>query len=649
MRPILALAAALMIGFSISPVGAQEPPASAYNNVMEQRLTVEQVRRDVAIAESAYSSIHPGYTRYADALELRKGWAAIVSEAEKQGGMTLPEFYLATQLVLTRIRCDHTKAELPATLKQARAGQPLYLPFRWTLVEGRGIVDSSSDGTGLRRGDEILAIDGRPLETVISDVAAYVPVDGYTDWSRNGGITQSGEFMGGAVDHFGMLLWETGPQALLSVKSADGATRDVSVGRISFEDWSALATTGSSEFKDAITFERIGEKAAYLSVDTFVNYRAPVSPQDLYGPVFEALRNEGRDTLILDLRRNGGGSTDASQGLIANLIATQRPIKREMRIATLDHAPWEGMLRTWDQRAINPDPRGFIKNEDGSYTLRDGIMDETAPVSPTDVAFNGRLLILTSADNSSGSTNLIAHLASRSNTVTIGERTGGSAEGPTAGVVFFLTLPESGVVARIPMFRQWNNVDSFEEGMGVTPDEVVPMTVAAYRMGADPALDRAKQVAATPYNRKVAAAEINTATIADFAALEGENWKGQLDYLNYGSDDRSTIPVRMVAEAPQGRMMPYGFLYPGEEEKNANDAVRISRDGSRLNGMAIIERKYDATGALVLVALTEGRDDNRPADIRLTYSIAPNSFTVRKDVRFADGEYFNRNEYRLTR
>jgi len=63
----------------------------------------------------------------------------------------------------------------------------------------------------------------------------------------------------------------------------------------------------------------------------------------------------------------------------------------------------------------------------------------------------------------------------------------------------------------------------------------------------------------------------------------------------------------------------------------------------------IIRRFRDEDGALVLVTQIRASDANEPADVRLTYTIAPRSFSVRKDVRFEGGEFFNRNEYRLTR
>ncbi|WP_298307872.1 hypothetical protein [uncultured Erythrobacter sp.] len=54
-------------------------------------------------------------------------------------------------------------------------------------------------------------------------------------------------------------------------------------------------------------------------------------------------------------------------------------------------------------------------------------------------------------------------------------------------------------------------------------------------------------------------------------------------------------------------------------------------------------------GGLVLVIQGKGSDDNRPADIRVTYEIGEAAFVTRKDVRFDGGEFLNRNEYHLIR
>ena len=77
----------------------------------------------------------------------------------------------------------------------------------------------------------------------------------------------------------------------------------------------------------------------------------------------------------------------------------------------------------------------------------------------------------------------------------VGAPTGGSAEGVTANVLLFLRLPESGFLARIPGQRIYNNVASFEPGMGVRPDvEIIPSADDAFA-GRDVVLERAVALA----------------------------------------------------------------------------------------------------------------------------------------------------------
>lgn len=478
-------------------VGGEAPSEAAELNPVDAGavLTPAQVKSDLALAEEAFERVHPGYTRYASQDEMQSAWASIVSKAEADGGMPLGDFYLEVNQALTTIRCDHTKAELPRSMRNARKGQPLYLPLRWEWIEGRGLIESAMSGVDVSYGEEILSIDGRPLAEAVKAVSRYIPVDGYTEWSRRSGISQSLEFMGGGVDHFGAILWDVPETATLTVRGSSGETREVTMPRISFKDWTDLGAKSEANFKDAVTYKRLADGVGYLSVDTFVNYRDPVKPKTIYRPIFKAMRDEGVKTLILDLRRNGGGSSDAQYGLLANLIdAPYQPIK-EMRAKTLDLDGIRPYLWTWDSRALDPNPLGFSKNDDGTYALRSFVSDDLKKVRPARYAFEGKLIVLTSDTNSSGSTNMSAWLKELDRAVFVGEKTGGSAEGVTAGLQFTLTLPTSGVRMRLPFFHLFNNVSEFEEGLGISPDIAAPMTVEAFRAKRDPALEMALSVA----------------------------------------------------------------------------------------------------------------------------------------------------------
>ncbi|MEM1197244.1 MAG: S41 family peptidase [Pseudomonadota bacterium] len=493
----LAAGAALFLTFHAA-TEAQTESAKMKHVAANAVMTPEQVERDLALAEEAFSRVHPGYTRYASADEMKASWANILAEAQSKGGLPLGDFYLAVNRALTQIRCDHTKADLPISIRDARKGQPLYLPMRWEWIEGRGVIDVAAPSFDAERGDEIIAVDGRPLSEIVEDIKPYIPVDGYTEWSRSGEVGQSLEFMGGGVDHFGALLWDVPEQAEITLRGPDGETRTITTPRISFTEWSDLGRASAANFKDAVSFQKLDESVGYLRVDTFVNYRDPVKPKEIYQPIFKAMREDGLTTLILDLRRNGGGSSDAQYELLANLLeAPHRPIK-EMRVKTIDLDGIRPYLWTWDSRALDPNPLGFSKNEDGTYALRRFVSSDLKTVKPAKYRFTGKIIVLTGPMNSSASTNTAALLKDLGRAVLVGERTGGSAEGATAGLQFTLTLPESGVRMRLPFFFMINNVSGFERGLGVSPDIDAPMTLDAFRAGRDPALEMAKSIARSP-------------------------------------------------------------------------------------------------------------------------------------------------------
>ena len=141
-----------------------------------------------------------------------------------------------------------------------------------------------------------------------------------------------------------------------------------------------------------------------------------------------------------------------------------------------------------------------------------------------------------------------------------------------------------------------------------------------------------------------------TASMDDFRMLEGKGWDGSLSYLNYGSDERSTIPVKLEITILDDQTMQYAIQYPGEEQYNAKESLKISNDGTLIDGYIITARALEPDGTLVLTAQGRGRDDGRTADIQMVYFISENAFRIRKNVRFHQDEtFFNRNEYNFSR
>ena len=119
------------------------------------------------------------------------------------------------------------------------------------------------------------------------------------------------------------------------------------------------------------------------------------------------------------------------------------------------------------------------------------------PRKPAPGAFQGRLTVLTSPINASGATMLIAKLRDMGRATLIGGPCGGSADGATAGRIFNLKLPASGITVRIPVAFNQMNVDRFDADGGLQPDQLVEPTVEDFRLGRDRVLQDALQLLET--------------------------------------------------------------------------------------------------------------------------------------------------------
>lgn len=145
-----------------------------------------------------------------------------------------------------------------------------------------------------------------------------------------------------------------------------------------------------------------------------------------------------------------------------------------------------------------------------------------------------------------------------------------------------------------------------------------------------------------------------TATRADIDRLAGPGWAGTLTYRDYTTEARTTIKaaplvLRLVDAADGGAQWDFRMAYADEPHANSGDTLRLSADGRRLRGAAIVERQPLSDGRLRLVTEQEGRDNERPATIRTVYVIGERAASLQKLVRYEGGDYFERHIYEWLR
>ena len=135
----------------------------------------------------------------------------------------------------------------------------------------------------------------------------------------------------------------------------------------------------------------------------------------------------------------------------------------------------------------------------------------------------------------------------------------------------------------------------------------------------------------------------------DFLAIEGD-WVGTLTYTDYSSGMPTVIAANASVTLTSDNRIDYTISYPDEPWEDSESTMIISKDGRLLDGHVVSERVDTEDGTLIVRTQFRGEDDNRPADIRLTYGLTETDFYIRKDVRFDDSDsYLRRNTYEFRR
>ncbi|MEM6732282.1 MAG: S41 family peptidase, partial [Myxococcota bacterium] len=418
----------------------QRPTAESAKASVEEpagisTLTAKEVAEDVALLLDVMRSVHPGYTRYAnpenpELLAAHDAAVQALKDLAGSGASTL-SLYQSVSRYAASLRCDHTKTEYPEAYTEWRRSHPSHLPFR-ILTDGAEMrVFSAALVSALSPGDRIDAFDGIPTPEVISRIGELISVDGYTEHARPHRLESDSDLMGSALDHYLPALFGDRESLPLNVTRLGGGQATVTVPLITFEEWKTLPGPGGTyraDFSNAVFLNFPTPGVATLRIDSFVNYRNPMDPEAIYRSVLANLRGRDVQSLIIDLRQNGGGSDRPMVELIRALARAPFVPQRPSQVATLDLKRFAPHLGTWDPRALEPDPSQFRALDTGFYEQIPGPADfHLQELAPAPNAFAGDVILLLGYSNASGVTHLASKLVDMGRVITVGEPTGGSA------------------------------------------------------------------------------------------------------------------------------------------------------------------------------------------------------------------------------
>jgi hypothetical protein len=451
-------------------------------------LIPSDLQSDFAIARAALLEGHAGLTRYATKAAVDLAFARV--ERSLNRPMTTIEFYRALVPIFATIACGHTELLLPKQLERRITDSLPLLPVRVFVKGKRAFILREYVGDSSLVGGEIRSINGIAASEIVRRLSLVAHGDGHTTTATarrlNEGLTFNKLLYPAAAISapFSVEIWgsESNSRSIVLPGKTSTTLRDAQ--RSLHPEDTPDSNAATFRFRDA-------DSVPVLTIRSFDDWADAVHNQRM-GPfldeVFATLERHHAQSLLLDLRENGGGDDEQAQRLVEHLLDKPFDYYSDLRMSSLSSAIFASDSRIEDAR--------FRRDRTGAYHRLDYPgLGRQAPRQPV---FAGRLIVLANGGSFSATSEAMSVLKYNRRGTFVGEEGGGGFSGNTSGFGASVVLPHSRIKIDIPRLAYYLAVSGSPPDRGVMPDVAISETVSDILAHRDPVLDAALAIARQP-------------------------------------------------------------------------------------------------------------------------------------------------------
>ena len=470
---------------------------SLSRSAAERKYGAAELREDYRLFRNILEESHPGLYWYTPKDSMDHYFEA--GEKMIRDSMREPQFRNVLSYVLSHVRCGHTTSR--ASRSFVKYGDslrnrtfPLFMKF-WpdTAVVAANI---SRPDSMIARGSVVTAIDNRPIGEIRDSLFKYMSTDGYNETHLYQSLSNRGGFSNLFFTVFGYK-----PKYKVDYTDTLGISRTQNVTVYAPVRDTTKKTPAPrppkisrrERKKQQLKFNRDlaidrNLQAGIMNLNTFAknNRLRPFFRQS-----FKKLQQENIKSLVIDLRTNGGGSVTNSN-LLTKYIS-DHPFKIADSLYALNRKSRYGSYLKgyfWNRMFMV-----FFthKKADGNYHF--GYYERKFFQPKRKNHFNGDVYVLTGGNTFSASTLFARVVKPQSNVTIVGEETGGADYGNNAWLIPDVTLPNTKVRFRLPLFRLVTDKNA-SKGRGVQPEIFAGPSVESIRKVEDYKMEVTKKIIA---------------------------------------------------------------------------------------------------------------------------------------------------------
>lgn len=467
LRWILLLILLYSVELKAQSVLPQKDPGSDLFNHTE-------LLEDINLLRSILIDAHPSLYRYNSESEIDNLFRDLVSIIKPRETET--EIYRKILEVVAKINCGHTWINASEQLSDSLWQNIERFPLKVTIIDDQ-LIYSGHDLPSIKKGNEIVSINGHRSQKIIESFLRYTIGDGYIQTGRIRMIERRFGF------YFALLH---GFPSTYDITFLDEFQNVFQVA-ISSGSISPSITEKENKKKANIHLSTIDSTTGNLRIAGFSDWtfgNEKFAFKTVLQETFEEISKKKFENLVIDLRDNRGGSDAYGLALLSYLVSDSIVPFNKMVSKTIG-SPLLRAYSNLDEEVYQGLPEITTRIDDGTYiycqqmwmrVLESDLPESTAfvpcnePFPPLKPSFSGNIFLLINGNTFSTAADVSSVLFSRGSATFFGEETGGGYYGNSSGITATVSLPNTKFHLRLPLIQYKTNVKNIlPEGRGVLP------------------------------------------------------------------------------------------------------------------------------------------------------------------------------------